>query len=244
MNTYSHFILAAVLNHRAKLRQTHLAEQNLVDQLPPFHTTAWLIGSFTPDLPLTLLAIGLVVYDQLGGPPLNPADPLSVRSNVMYLFDVLFFQHPFVKSIHNLGHAPLLTLFYTSLGYGLWRRGQKWGAALFWYGLSNCLHTAADIPIHYDDGPLLLFPFNLDLRFMSPVSYWDPRRYGNIWGPFEHLADGVMLLYLWRPSREFFGRLTNFALPTSEKRAYWLVGSLIAFLLGWIFYGVIKLLTL
>ncbi|MEZ4675136.1 MAG: hypothetical protein R2932_12925 [Caldilineaceae bacterium] len=32
-------------------------------------------------------------------------------------------------------------------------------------------HTAIDIPLHYDDGPLLLFPFDWKTRFHSPVSH-------------------------------------------------------------------------
>ena len=64
------------------------------------------------------------------------------------------------------------------------------------------LHTLIDIPIHYDDGPLLLFPLNWDLRFMSPVSYWDPNRYGIPFTIFEHSLDIVLLVFLIYTSRK------------------------------------------
>jgi hypothetical protein len=64
----------------------------------------------------------------------------------------------------------------------------------------GCLvHTAVDIPCHVDDGPLLFFPFNWNIRYHSPVSYWDPRHYGTQFAIFELSLDLVLLLYLFVP---------------------------------------------
>jgi hypothetical protein len=72
-------------------------------------------------------------------------------------------------------------------------------------GCASALHTAIDIPLHYDDGPLLFFPFDWQTRFYSPVSYWDPNRYGVPFAIFEHLLLLGMLIYLavqwWRQRR-------------------------------------------
>lgn len=200
MNTYSHTLLAAALN---KLEKKRVAAGQVDKRVPPLHTAAFLIGSFLPDVPLILLTIVLIGYDALEGRPLYPAS-MDYTSNIQYLFDHLFFHSPFVKTLHNLFHAPLLVALYIALGYWGWRRGKKWGAAVFWLGMSAALHTAADIPLHYNDGPLLLFPFNLDVRFHSPLSYWDPQRYGRQWSIFELLLDLVLIGYLikgWRSQR-------------------------------------------
>ena len=57
--------------------------------------------------------------------------------------------------------------------------------ALQAFALGCAVHTALDIGVHHDDGPLLLFPFDLSYRFMSPVSYYDPAHYGSIVAPID-----------------------------------------------------------
>ena len=64
---------------------------------------------------------------------------------------------------------------------------MRWGPALFWFAAACMLHTLIDIPLHYDDGPLVFYPLNWQARFYSPVSYWDPRRYGIPVAIMEHL---------------------------------------------------------
>ncbi|MEM7802924.1 MAG: hypothetical protein AAF633_27285, partial [Chloroflexota bacterium] len=112
------------------------------------------------------------------------------------LFRDWFFNSPWIKFAHNLFHGPLMTIFYIALGYWAWKNRKSWGAALFWFGLACFVHTMIDIPIHYDDGPLLLFPFEWNIRYMSPVSYWDPERYGTQFTIFEHSLILIMLVYL------------------------------------------------
>ncbi len=68
------------------------------------------------------------------------------------------------------------------LGWFLARRmGSGWGQAFF---LSAGLHQACDFALHHDDGHRHLLPFS-DWRFVSPVSYWDPRHFGRIAAPVE-----------------------------------------------------------
>jgi hypothetical protein len=55
---------------------------------------------------------------------------------------------------------------------------------------SMMLHVLGDLPLHHDDGHRHFFPFS-DWRFVSPVSYWDPRHHGNIVAPLEIL--GVLI---------------------------------------------------
>ncbi len=45
--------------------------------------------------------------------------------------------------------------------------------------ISLVLHSLLDLPVHNDDAHRHFFPFN-NYRFISPISYWDPKHYGSI----------------------------------------------------------------
>ncbi|MBT5829071.1 MAG: hypothetical protein HOH77_02655 [Candidatus Latescibacteria bacterium] len=49
---------------------------------------------------------------------------------------------------------------------------------------SMALHCIFDLPLHHDDGHRHFFPLT-HWRFSSPISYWDPNHYGQIFGLFE-----------------------------------------------------------
>lgn len=49
------------------------------------------------------------------------------------------------------------------------------------------LHALGDFLFHHDDAHRHFYPF-LNWRFESPVSYWDPRHYGEIAGRLELIA--------------------------------------------------------
>lgn len=211
MQTYSHLIITAVLNRQVKNRESlHDPSPDqaaaAVPTLPPAHTRAFLIGSVAPDLPLIFLFFVFLFADLAAGNPLNPgSEDAAIRSNVGWLFDHAFFNVPWVIALHNLFHAPILTVAYTLIGYWAWRAGRRWGQLLFWFGLACTIHTLIDIPTHYNDGPLIFFPFNWSYRVSGPVSYWDPAR-GGIWFTvFEHLLVLGSLIYLvvdWRLRRK------------------------------------------
>ena len=202
MQTYSHYIITAALNRVWKKHEQSSGSLALAGYtLPPVKTAPLMLGSILPDVPLILLSLGAMTYDRMHGIQMSfENDP--AHSLTAWLFEYAFFNVWWVKALHNLFHAPLMVLAYLLIGYGVWRQGKAWGAGLFWLAIACLIHTAIDIPLHYDDGPLLLFPFNWTLRFYSPVSYWDPRRYGNIVAPLEHLLDLGLLIYLglgwWR----------------------------------------------
>jgi hypothetical protein len=208
MQTYSHYILTALLNRKLKERTTTEGQTVGLQMgglaLPPLQTPALMVGSVAPDLSLILLTIVFIISDQLAGRSFGPASGAE-SSNVEYLFDYLFFHNQWVMTLHNLFHGPVMIIFYLATGYWGWRRGRRWGAALFWFALACTLHTLIDIPLHTDDGPLLLFPLNFAVRYRSPISYWDPAYYGNLWAPFEHLLIFGVLIYLiwdwWRKRR-------------------------------------------
>lgn len=187
MQTYSHFILTSIANRMMKKNPLD------AEKFPPLNSKALLIGSFAPDVPLILIAGGTILTDLAKGNMNNEA----VTSYTELLFRDWFFNTIWVKSAHNLFHGPLPVLFYILLGYWAWKNGKTWGPALFWFAAACMGHLLIDIPVHYDDGPLLLFPFNFNLRFYSPVSYWDPERYGRPFAIFEHTLVLLSLIWIW-----------------------------------------------
>jgi hypothetical protein len=51
---------------------------------------------------------------------------------------------------------------------------------------SLVLHSCLDLPFHNDDAHRHFFPFS-NYRFISPISYWDPKYYGSIVSSVEIL---------------------------------------------------------
>lgn len=194
MRTYSHFLMTAVLNDSLKSRGL------------PVHTKALLFGSFMPDVPLFVLTLGYFAY-RYWFDPLTPGEHIYGPR-----YDNLYFYHPVWIISHNLLHGPIPLGVIALAGYyfGL-RQQKKWAIALFWFAIACGFHSLVDILTHHDDGPLLFFPFNWEYRFFSPVSYWDPRYGGRIFGSLERLLDLAILAYFaaawfWR-RKAFWGKV-------------------------------------
>lgn len=176
MQTQSHFLITLAL--RQPLQRRGLS----------IHTGAFLLGSFLPDIPLFILTVWFAIFSSAAQEGLMEGPALAE-------YDRLFFNDPAWIVPHNFFHAPLILAAIFGLGLLLERRESAWGNRLIWLAVAAGLHTAIDIPTHHNDGPLLLFPFDFHTRFISPVSYWDPEYYGNIFGPVELALDGLLILY-------------------------------------------------
>lgn len=189
MQTYSHFLMTAVLNEGLKVRGVTVQPKAL------------LLGSFMPDVPLFLLTLGYFAYRAWFDPRLPGEHIFGAR------YDNLYFHNPFWITGHNLFHAPVLVGLMLVVGYTVGLRHQKkWAAALFWFAVACGFHSTVDILTHYDDGPLLFFPFNWRYRFPAPVSYWDPERGGKNFARFELLLNLALAGYLvlkWLLHRNF-----------------------------------------
>lgn len=78
--------------------------------------------------------------------------------------------------------------------------GRAGGRARRWVRLaaaSALLHAGADFLVHAEDAHHHLWPLS-DWRFVSPVSYWDPRHHGLVFAPLECLAALALLPAAWR----------------------------------------------
>lgn len=189
MQTYSHFIITAAIKRVVRNRELTLD--------PPLSGKGFLWGSILPDLPLTLIAIVTMLRDI--------ASRNADNGWTQWLFDTAFFEVTWVKVAHNLFHGPIPIFIYLGIGFFAWKKyGAQWAAFIFWLACGCLLHTLIDIPLHYNDGPLVWFPFNFEYRFFSPVSYWDPAHYGLVAAPVEHVIVLGLLVWLivdWRRKR-------------------------------------------
>jgi hypothetical protein len=59
------------------------------------------------------------------------------------------------------------------------------------------IHLALDFPLHNDDARAHFWPLT-NWKFISPVSYWDPKYYGHIVGPIEVAMVLGASIYAWR----------------------------------------------
>lgn len=152
----------------------------------------FLWGSVAPDIPLGLLSIGYFLYNRHVA-----TQPVSGMMN--NAFDNLYFNNPLWVASHNLLHSPTALLLYAIF---LWRhrnqpntRGHWWLSFVF-----GCMvHSVIDIFTHYNDGPVLFFPFDWHTRFNSPVSYWDRAHYASQFFWVELGINIVLLGYLFLP---------------------------------------------
>ncbi len=219
MQTYSHFLLTAVLH-----KPVAKAVAKAVDakQIPKLRTSAVLIGSIIPDMLLTIIAIVCGVIDLIRGVPLgfNEEGSGDVPSLMGQLFNDWFFNNPWVIASQQLFHSPLVVGIFIIVAYLLWQRSVKGAGWFFWLSCAAMLHTLIDIPLHYDDGPLLLWPLNWDLRYYSPVSYWDPNHFGVPAAIVEHYLDLVYIIILalgfngWRWLRIVLWLIVLLVIPT------------------------------
>jgi hypothetical protein len=154
--------------------------------------SAFLWGSVTPDIPLGLLSLGYFFYNRY-----LTHQPVSGMMNSG--FDNLYFNNPFWIAGHNFLHSPTALTIYAIF---LWRfvdrpntRGHWWLSFVF-----GCMvHAAVDLFTHYNDGPVLFFPFDWHIRFHSPISYWDKAHYASQFVYFEVGLNIVLLGYLFLP---------------------------------------------
>jgi hypothetical protein len=119
-------------------------------------------GAILPDLPMFFFYLYAKV---LRGMPERSVWAQAYHESGWQIFFDLF------------NSLPLLVIGF------LWARhsAAKWLSAFF---ASMILHSLGDFALHHSDAHRHLLPFS-GWRFHSPISYWDPRHFGNIVGPLE-----------------------------------------------------------
>lgn len=136
----------------------------LLGTISPGFNSAIALGAIAPDLPI------FVFYFVVRAIEKRPKE--KIWSEAYY--------EPFWQNCVAFGHSvPLAVLGLLLCLYNGWQPGT-----LFFS--SAILHSCLDFPLHNDDAHRHFFPIS-NYRFISPVSYWDPRHYGNIAASIEFL---------------------------------------------------------
>lgn len=184
MNTPSHFLINAVLFKTLGR--------------PQAPRSAFLWGSVAPDLPLVILTLGTVAYSGLLGLPL--------RGVMEQAFDQWYFTNPWWIASHNLLHSPVALVFFALV---LWKdhaRPQASGHWWLWFVFGCMVHSFLDVFTHHSDGPVVFWPLDWSMRFLSPVSYYEPQFYGQIFFAAEMALDVALLFILAVPVLKRLGR--------------------------------------
>ncbi len=193
MITPTHVVTNAFIARRAR-RQALEVPSTDEPLLAETSNARWFIsGGFAPDVGLYLLTAGAAIFYPL-------VRNLSLEETFRLAFDDLFFNDPVWVTLQNTLHSPVV-VGAMALAGKLTGRNR-----LLSFALGCLLHTAMDIPVHHNDGPLVFFPFDWSTRVNSPVSYYDADHYGQIVAPIDLaitvLGGGFLLVSLLRSRRQ------------------------------------------
>ena len=132
-----------------------------------------LLGALVPDLPMVVF---YAIERGLLGTPEH------------VVWDQAYFEEGWQLFIDAFNSLPLI-------GLGLLVAWRRRCVALQLFFLSMGLHAATDLLVHHDDAHRHFLPLST-WRFRSPVSYWDPQHFGQVFAAAEALfvAGGCALL--------------------------------------------------
>lgn len=83
------------------------------------------------------------------------------------------YYQPFWQNLVALTHSfPLALIGLVIFLYSGWKPGAIACSSMI-------VHSLLDLPVHHDDAHRHFFPLS-NYRFISPISYWDAKHYGNI----------------------------------------------------------------
>ena len=147
--------------------------------LVPATLVAALAGGFLPDLPMFAMIFWAT---------------LVVGVPEQEVFSTLYFSETW-QAVFAVDHG--FVVWGGLLGLAVWRRQIILRA----FAGAGLLHALADFLTHHDDARRQFWPVS-DWVFRSPVSYWDARFYGNVFGLFEVALVVTLAAFLcWRLAR-------------------------------------------
>ncbi len=181
MNTQTHVLIATALFARSGVGNRA-------------RNVAAVAGGFLPDLPIYLMFL----WSKIVGAP------------EMEVWETWYFNPPW-QTATDLSHS--FVLYWLIAMIGVWV--VKWGGeksdrgvVMVIFALAAISHGLGDFLLHVNDGHAHFWPLS-GWRFSSPVSYWDPRYYGQYFSIFEILLGIGLSVVLFR---RFSGRIVRLVL--------------------------------
>ena len=148
-------------------------------------TAAGLAGAIVPDSDVWLM----FVVERMSG------------STGCEVFHYRYWEEPWTTLQSILNSIPLYAgmLILATVGRFVTRAGKRKAfEVIFVFILSSLIHVSTDFFLHHDDARAQWLPF-ADWVFRSPISYWDPRYYGQVFALFEiGLAMGLVAIIGYR----------------------------------------------
>ncbi|MEM9154499.1 MAG: hypothetical protein AAGB13_05580 [Cyanobacteria bacterium P01_F01_bin.33] len=123
---------------------------------------------------------------------------LIVGMSETQIWDVAYYDS-FWQNTFDFWNSIPISLVGIGLGLTLARRekNRSIGLAIAMCCTSVLLHCFADLPVHGEDAHRHFWPLS-NGRFESPISYWDPDHYGNIFALFEVGLVLILSVYIFR----------------------------------------------
>lgn len=143
-------------------------------------TSAALAGAIIPDLSLYLLASWHLFV---------------LETPARVVFGRLYYSENW-QAIFRIDNS--FVLWGIALGVGILFKSR---VAIALCGAAF-LHISLDFPFHNEDARAHFWPVT-NWKFVSPISYWDPKYFGHFFGPVEIAAALTLSIWLWR---KFTGR--------------------------------------
>ncbi|WP_419906073.1 hypothetical protein [Hoeflea sp.] len=161
--------------------QTHvlLAAAILAKPGKPARNMAVIAGALVPDLAIYTL----FVWSKIASIPERR------------VWSELYYNPPWPEAV-TVGNSAPVYLLVLIVGLVLYRWLRP-AALLIVFALAALIHLAADLPVHVNDAHAHFWPLS-DWRFRSPVSYWNPQHYGDVFAFAEAGLGIVLSIILWR----------------------------------------------
>lgn len=161
-----------------------------------------LLGAVLPDLPM----YGFYVWTKL-----------VRRLSEKQIWSFAYYQPFWLNINHGFHSIPLAGLAMGICYFGNWQ-------AAGWFFGSALLHCLEDFPVHNHDAHRHFLPFS-SYKFVSPISYWDLRKYGFWVSLGEKLLVFAATCSLWGWWDSGIGRgillAVNFVYITSHIYVLW-----------------------
>jgi hypothetical protein len=139
----------------------------------------WIVlGTLLPDLPM----FGFYLWQRL-----------ALATPERTIWSSSYFE-PAWQNFFDLFNSIPLAL----IGLAIAARYRAWPAIFLCGGL--LLHSAMDLPLHHEDAHGHFFPLS-SWHFESPISYWDPDRFGRFGAGIELACVAIASATLFRRTR-------------------------------------------
>lgn len=138
-----------------------------------------ILGALTPDILIFAMA-GLAGIQGVSGE---------------VLWGEWYFNPPWQAWIDISNSIPLY-LVLGLISFAIFKK-KKHRSMVLLFVAAALIHILFDIPVHVDDGHAHFWPVT-DWRYISSISYWDPKYYGTMVSLIEAVFGLILIRILWK----------------------------------------------